>query len=83
MFSDQLQADPAERGDNQQAAKANTIDNFKLLFDKELEGLLVDRMEGNDEVFRRVIQDEQFRAVASAYLMNRVYEKAREAEPLM
>ena len=77
LFFDQVEADAAEREDIQQAAKANTIDNFKLLFDKELEGLFVDRMEGNDEIFRRVMQDEQFRALASAYLMNKVYEKAR------
>ena len=37
-------------------------------------------MEGNDEIFRRVMQDEQFRAVASAYLMNKVYEKARQVD---
>ncbi len=78
LFFDQVEADAAEREDIQQAAKANTLDNFKLLFDKELEGLFVDRMEGNDEIFRRVMQDEQFRAAASAYLMNKVYERARD-----
>ena len=64
----------------QQAAKANSIDNFKLMFEKELEGLFVDRMEGNDDIFRHVMQDEQFRAVASGYLMSKVYERARTAD---
>jgi hypothetical protein len=34
-------------------------------------------MEGNDDIFRWAMQDEQFRAAASAYLTNKMYEKAR------
>jgi type I restriction enzyme, R subunit len=69
---------PCDREDIQQAAQVNTLDDFRLVFEKELEGLFVDRMEGNDDIFRRVMQDEQFRAMASAYLMSKVYAKARE-----
>ncbi|MDT3678861.1 MAG: type I restriction endonuclease [Burkholderiaceae bacterium] len=81
LFFDQIEADAVDREDIQEAAIANSIDNFRLLFEKELEGLFVDRMEGNDEIFRRVMQDEQFRAAASAYLINKVYEKARSSGP--
>jgi type I restriction enzyme R subunit len=82
LFFDQVEADAIDREDIRQAARANTIDNFKLLFEKELEGLFVDRMEGNDEIFRKVMQDENFRAAASGYLMSKVYDKARELESL-
>jgi len=81
LFFDQVEADAIDREDIRQAARANAIDNFKLLFEKELEGLFVDRMEGNDEIFRRVMQDENFRAMASGYLMSKVYDKARETDP--
>ncbi len=79
LFFDQIEADALDRDDIREAASANSIDDFKLVFDKELEGLFVDRMEGNDDIFRRVMQDEQFRAMAGAYLMGKVYDKAREA----
>jgi hypothetical protein len=34
-------------------------------------------MDGNDEIFRKVMENEGFRAVASGYLLSKVYEKAR------
>ena len=36
------------------AAGANTIDNFRYVFVKALEGLFIDRMEQNEELFRQV-----------------------------
>jgi len=77
LFFDQVEADAIDREDIRQAAQANSIDDFKLLFEKELEGLFVDRMDGNDEIFRKVMENEEFRAVASGYLLSKVYERAR------
>ena len=78
MFFDQIEAQAIERNDLQQAAKANSLDDFKLVFDQALDGLFIDRMDGNDEIFRRVMSDEQFRAVAAGYLLRRVYGQARK-----
>jgi len=77
LFFDQVEADAVDREDIRQAAQANSIDDFKLLFEKELEGLFVDRMDGNDEIFRKVMENEEFRAVASGYLLSKVYARAR------
>ena len=71
------EADAVDREDIRQAAQANSIDDFKLLFEKELEGLFVDRMDRNDESFRKVMENEEFRAVASGYLLSKVYARAR------
>lgn len=78
LFFDQIEAQAIERNDLQQAAKANSLDDFKLVFDQALDGLFIDRMDGNDEIFRRVMSDEQFRAVAAGYLLQRVYGQARK-----
>jgi type I restriction enzyme R subunit len=40
-----------------------------------LEGLFIDRMEGNEEIFDRIMQDTNFRDVASAHLVREVYER--------
>ncbi len=77
LFFDQIEAEATAREDIRQAAQANTIENFKLVFEQALDGLFIDRMEGNDDIFRRVMQDEQFRAAASGYLLDRVYQRAQ------
>ncbi len=44
----------------------------------------IDRMEGNDKGFRKVMGDESIRRLASDYLLRRIYERARQpssAEP--
>ena len=77
LFFDQIEAQAVARDDIRQAAQANTIENFKLVFDQALDGLFIDRMEGNDDIFRRVMQDEKFRSLAAGYLLDRVYRQAQ------
>ena len=55
-------------------AKANKLEDFSFVFDKMLERLFVERMEGNEEIFTRLMNDEEFRAIASKYLVKEVYE---------
>jgi len=52
---------------------ANTLANFEPVFNQQLEDLLVERMDGNEEIFVRLMNDEAFRQAASAYLMRTVY----------
>ncbi len=49
-------ADPALR----QAAKANTMENFGYAFLKALEGLFIDRMEQNEEIPARFMNESLF-----------------------
>jgi hypothetical protein len=46
-----------------EAARANLEKDFGLVWDQALDGLFIDRMEGNDEVFREVTADELKRAL--------------------
>ena len=46
------------------AAKVNTLDNFKHVFERMLEGLFIDRMEGNEEIFSKLMADGEFRKLA-------------------
>jgi len=61
----------------------NTADNTLVLvenqlektyvFTKAFEGLVIDRMECNEEIFSRLMSDEEFRKMASEHLLNKVY----------
>ena len=44
---------------------ANSIENFAPVFNKQLEKLFVERMDGNEEIFVRLMNDEAFRNVAA------------------
>lgn len=63
-----------------QAVMANTIENFEQVFNKQLENLFVERMDGNEEIFVRLMNDEAFRHSAASYLMKAVYQQVKADE---
>jgi type I restriction enzyme R subunit len=80
LFFDQV-AEAAVKNDTlKTAANANTMDNFKYVFDKALEGIFIERMEGNEDIFDRVMKDVKFRELVSAHLMREVYTRLRSGE---
>lgn len=60
-----------------QAVMANSIENFEPVFNKQLENLFIERMDGNEEIFVRLMNDEVFRNVAASHLMRDVYQQIR------
>jgi type I restriction enzyme R subunit len=48
------------------------------VFVKALEGLFIDRMEQNEEIFAKYMNDADFRKVVSEHLLKQVYEQIRE-----
>jgi type I restriction enzyme R subunit len=62
LFFDQIRASSAEHDEKiVEAARANNLANFSPIFDRMLDELFIDRMEGNEEIFSRVMTDKQFR----------------------
>jgi type I restriction enzyme R subunit len=77
LFFDQVTEAALENETLKTAAQANTLENFEHVFERMLEGLFIERMEGNEEIFDRIMQDPYFRGVASDHLMREVYERLR------
>jgi type I restriction enzyme, R subunit len=61
-----------------QAAQANSLENFEPVFNKQLENLFVERMDGNEEIFVRLMNDDSFRTLAARHLMRAVYRQLRD-----
>jgi type I restriction enzyme R subunit len=61
----------------QQAAIANSLENFKYVFDKALEGKFIDRMDQNQDIFARYMNDPDFAKVVVDLLRKQVYEQIR------
>jgi len=53
------------------------MENFKPVFDRMLEGLFIDRMEGNEDIFDRLMNDPEFRNIAANELLRDVYNRLR------
>ena len=81
FFFDSVEAEAMDNPDVRTVALANTYDDFRTAMEKDLEGWFIDRMDGNDEVFRKVMGDEALRAVAADYLLRKIYTRARGSQP--
>jgi type I restriction enzyme R subunit len=80
LFFDQVKETAITNEELTEAAKVNSLENFSLVFEKMLERLFVERMEGNEEIFVRLMNDNDFRNVASKHLVRDVYSAILERE---
>lgn len=80
LFFDQVRETAVANEQLRQAVMANTIDNFKPVFNKHLENLFVERMTGNEEIFVKLMNDDAFREIAASHLMQAVYAQVRGGE---
>ena len=78
LFFHQLREEALSDEGLQQAAKANTLENFRYVFVKALEGLFIDRMEQNEDIFAKYMNDPAFKKLVSEHLLKQVYEQIRE-----
>lgn len=62
------------------AAKANTLENFRLKFDRQADQIVVDRQEQNESIASKFFEDKRFGEAVKAYLARTIYEALR-AEP--
>lgn len=75
LFFDQVRETAVANEQLRQAAEANSIENFEPVFTKQLESLFIDRMDSNEDIFVRLMNDDSFRDMAAKYLMRVVYEQ--------
>jgi type I restriction enzyme R subunit len=75
LFFDQLVEAAAQDSVLRQAAKVNPEDKFALVFTNMLETLFIERMEQNEEVFARYMNDPAFQKVITTWLSDEVYRR--------
>ena len=59
-------------------ARNNTIENFSLVFEKKFLQTVIARADANDEILKRVLDDEEFAAALGTFYLRKVYERLRE-----
>jgi len=81
LFFEQVREEAIADEGLQEAARANTMDNFRFVFERALEGLFIDRMDQNEDLFTRFMDNPDFRATVTRVLLERVYQQIRETPP--
>lgn len=73
LFFDQIMEEAANSEALQHAARVNSRDKFALLFQQLLETLFIERMDQNEEIFSRYMNDPSFQKVLSDMMGSEVY----------
>ncbi len=73
LFFDQIAEAAAQVDAISQAAQANPYDKFQLVFGQILESIFIERMDLNEDLFARYMNDPEFKQLASEWLGQQVY----------
>ena len=81
VFVDQIEQTCVENEALATQARVNSPENFRLALDKVLEGLVIDRLDANQDFFGRMIDDPAFGTVVRDYLAHKVYGRLNDSAP--
>jgi type I restriction enzyme, R subunit len=77
LFFDQIVEVAVTDDGLRQAAAVNPEDKFELVFRNLLERLCVERMDQNEEIFVRYMNDAPFREIVSSWMASQAYRRLR------
>ncbi|KPL48803.1 restriction endonuclease subunit R [Xanthomonas axonopodis] len=77
LFFDQIKVSAEASEQIKEAARANNLSDFTAYLGRVLDELFIERMEGNEEIFARIMTDREFRSATSEHLAFEIFEKSR------
>jgi type I restriction enzyme R subunit len=77
LFFDQLEATWLDDEHLVAQARANPIENFRLVFNDAFIKSIVGRMDDNEDLFRKVLDEPTFQAAVMDHYLRRLFEQAR------
>lgn len=78
LFFDQIEAELMEDETLQTQAKVNKIDTFKFAFDDKFVDKLIGRMDQNQEIFEKILEDKAFGDLVKQLMMKKIYRRMNE-----
>ncbi len=81
LFFDQIVEAAVQVDALRQAAEANHFDKFQLVFRQVLESLFIERMDMNEEMFARFMNEQEFQELVARGLAEKVYERFPKSLP--
>ncbi|WP_086982442.1 type I restriction endonuclease subunit R [Vibrio aphrogenes] len=77
LFFEQIEEEAFESEDLKEAASANSFNDFSSILSKVFEDILIDRMDGNEEIFQRLMGDADVRGIAINDIAKSLYKRFR------
>ncbi len=86
--ADQLLFDQFEEtwaADDRLEAQAanNTFDNFRLVFDRRFDETVIQRMDENQDIFKRILDEPEFRKMVLDFYAQKLYQRLRGGQDQM
>lgn len=78
LFFDQIETELSTNDTLAAQARTNTLENFAYGFDDVFMNTLIDRMDQNQDIFSRIMDDPAFSKVVREYLRRKVYKNLNE-----
>jgi type I restriction enzyme R subunit len=78
LFFDQIEAELMEDEKLQVQAKVNKMDTFKYAFEDRFMDKLIGRMDQNQEIFEKILEDKMFGELVKELMMKKIYRKMNE-----
>lgn len=75
LFFDQIEEELATDTKLQEQAKNNPIENFKFGFEDLFMDKLIARMEQNQDIFTKMMDDRDFGSLVKGYMLKKVYDR--------
>lgn len=75
LFFDQIESELMEDATLKTQAKVNKMDTFKFAFEEMFISKLIDRMEDNQEIFERILEDKDFGSLVKEIMMKKIYKQ--------
>ena len=75
LFFEQIESELIQDKTLQTQARANQLDTFKYAFEDRFIDKLIERMEQNQEIFDKIVEDNAFGSLVKELMLNKVYEK--------
>lgn len=78
LFFDQIETELMEDETLKMQAVANKIDTFKYVFDDKFIEKLIGRMDQNQDIFEKILEDKAFGSLVKELMMKKVYKRLNE-----
>ena len=78
LFFEQIEAELIKDKKLQTQAKVNKMDTFKYAFEEMFIDKLIERMDQNQEIFEKILENQSFGGLVKELMMKKVYAKLNE-----
>lgn len=80
LLFDQYEAEWLDDDALEAQARTNDLANFRLVFDRKFMNTIVRRMDSNEEIFKKILDDDAFKALLFDFYANRLFDQFRSSD---